>query len=147
MPCTSLPALLDQLHSQRCRIASLSLETGTLQSRGKCLLKESYLVAERVEQSRAGLANALVATRSALAELRLSRSQNPRGIPIPESHGLVAERLLTDAPGLIEALQQATEILKMEFSDTEGSGRETLVKCEKALRRNCSTRTIELRLY
>jgi hypothetical protein len=145
-PSTSLPALLDQLRAQRHRIASLSRETGTLQSRGKSLLKESYLVAARVEQSRARLANAFLTTRSALAELRLSRAQNQGGIPIAKSHGLAAERVLADPPDLLEALQQATEILKMEFSDTEGSGRETLVKCEKALRRNCS-RIIELRLY
>jgi len=58
-----------------------------------------------------------------------------------------AERVLADSPDLIDALQQATEILKLEFSDTEGSGRQTLAKCEQTLQRTRSTQTIELSLY
>jgi hypothetical protein len=45
---------------------------------------------------------------------------------------------------MFEALQQVTEILKLEFSDLEGSSRETLVKCENALRRTRSVCTIVL---
>jgi len=48
---------------------------------------------------------------------------------------------------MVEALEQATEILKMEFSGTEGGGLDTLVKCERVLQRTRSTCTIELPLY
>jgi hypothetical protein len=55
--------------------------------------------------------------------------------------------VVADSPDLVDALQEATDILKMEFADTEGSGRETLDKCEKALQRNRSICTLELPLY
>jgi hypothetical protein len=48
---------------------------------------------------------------------------------------------------MVEALQQAAVVPKMEFTDTQGSGRETLVKCEKVLQRMRSVRTMELPLY
>jgi hypothetical protein len=54
---------------------------------------------------------------------------------------------LADSSDLVEALQEATDILKMEFADTDGSGRETLHKCEKALQRTRSICTLELTLY
>ena len=44
-------------------------------------------------------------------------------------------------------LLQSTEILKLEFSGLEGSGREILVKRENALRKTRSVCTIELPLY
>jgi len=55
--------------------------------------------------------------------------------------------VLVDSPDTLEALRQAAEILQMEFADTEGSGRETLVKCESVLKRTRFVRTIELPLY
>jgi hypothetical protein len=57
------------------------------------------------------------------------------------------ERVLAGSPDMVEALQQSAEILKMEFQVTEGSARDTLVKCEKVLQRIHSVRTIELLLY
>lgn len=80
-----------------------------------------------------------------MAELRVRRSRSQCGTPLSAKEP--AERVLADSPDVIDALQQATEILKMEFSDTEGSGRQTLAKCEQALQRTCSTQTIELSLY
>ena len=59
----------------------------------------------------------------------------------------MTERLLTDSPDLVEALAEAAQILEMEFADTDGSGHETLVKCEKALQRTRLTQTIELPLF
>lgn len=59
----------------------------------------------------------------------------------------VSARVLADSPDMVEALQQSAEILKMEFEDTEGIGRDTLVKCEKVLKRIHSVRTVELPLY
>lgn len=56
----------------------------------------------------------------------------------------VTQRALAD---MVEALQQAAVILKMEFTDIQGSGRETLAKCEKVLLRMRSVRTMELPLY
>jgi len=34
---------------------------------------------------------------------------------------------------LVTALEQATDLLEVEFLNTEGSGYETLLKCKKAL--------------
>jgi hypothetical protein len=51
------------------------------------------------------------------------------------------------SPDLVDALTQATEILETEFFDTEGSGRETLAKCEMALQRTRRKLTIDLPLY
>jgi hypothetical protein len=55
--------------------------------------------------------------------------------------------LAADSPDLVDALQQATDILRMEFTGTEGSGSETLAKCEKVLQRTRSICTLELSLY
>ena len=54
--------------------------------------------------------------------------------------------MLADSQVMFEALLQAAEILKLEFSDLEGSGTETLVKCENALRRTRSVCTIDVPL-
>jgi hypothetical protein len=86
-------------------------------------------------------------TKSAVAELRLRRSQARTGTPVPKPKGSLVDRALADSPDIVEALEQATEILKMQFLGTEGSGRETLAICEKVLRRARSICTIELPLY
>ena len=148
-PCPAAPMLdlIHQLRAQRIRISALSRKSGALRDRGRHLLAESKSLAAQVEQSCANLAGAYLKTRSAVAELRVrhSRSQGRTALPTPS--GNAPELVVADSPDLVEALQQATEILKMGFSDTEGSGRDTLAKCEKALQRTRSTYTIELPLY
>jgi len=56
----------------------------------------------------------------------------------------------TDSRGKLfgprEALELAAEILKMEFAETEGSGKETFLKCEKVLERTKSVMTVRLSL-
>lgn len=145
MPATPEPDLLGHLRTQRRRIAALSKKTIALQTRGMSLLAESTSLARLVEQSSANLAKTHLTIRTAVAELRVRRSLSQCATPLSAKRP--AERLLADSPDVIDALQQATEILKMEFSDTEGSGRQTLAKCEQALQRTRSTQTIELSLY
>ena len=142
-----LPNLRHQLKVQRRKISALSQQSGVLRDRGRTLLAESKSLAARVEQSCTSLASAYLRTKSAVAELRLRRSGTQRGTPAPKPSTNAPDVVLADAPDLVEALEQATEILKMGFSDTDGSGHDTLVKCEKALERTRSTCTIELPLY
>ena len=146
-PIPPAPSLIEQLRTQRSRIATLSRETGSLQWRGVRLLEDSLSLAERIERSRAGLAEALLMTKSAVAELRLRRLQSRTSTPVPKAKSSLVDRALADSPDIVEALEQATEILKMQFLGTEGSGRETLAICEKVLRRARSICTIELPLY
>ncbi len=111
------------------------------------MLAESKSLAARVEQSCTNLAGAYLITKLAVAELRLRRSSKKGGTPIANPSSNVPEVVLADSPDLVEALAQATDILKMEFADTDGSGHETLVKCEKVLQRAHLTQTIELPLF
>ncbi len=142
-----LPDLIHQLRYQRRRISALSRKSGALRNRGIHLLAESKSLAARVEQSCTNLASAYLTTKSAVAELSLRRSGKNGGTPIPNPPSNVPEVVLADSPDLVEALAQATDILKMEFADTDGSGHETLVKCEKVLQRSYFTQTIELPLF
>jgi hypothetical protein len=142
-----LPDLIHKLRAQRIRISALSRKSGALQDRGRDLLAKSKLLAARVEQSWTNLAIACLDTRSAVAELRLHRFGRHRRAPVPEPSRSVPELVLADSPDMVEALERATEILKMEFSGTEGTGLDTLVKCEKVLQRTRSTCTMELPLY
>lgn len=145
MPATPDPDLLGHLRTQRRRIAALSKKTIALQTRGVRLLEESSSLARLLEQSSANLAKTNLTIRTAVAELRLRRSRSQCATPLSAKRP--AECVLADSPDVLDALQQATEILKMEFSDSEGSGRQTLAKCEQALQRTRSTQTIELSLY
>ena len=142
-----LPDLIHQLRAQRIRISALSRKSGALRVRGRDLLAKSKSLAACVEQSWANLAIACLDTRSAVAEFRLHRSARHRRTPVPKPSPSVPELVLADSPDMVEALEQATEILKMEFSGTEGTGLDALVKCEKVLQRTRSTCTIELPLY
>ncbi len=142
-----VPDLIHQLRAQRRRISELTKASGTLQNRGRQLLAESKSLASQVEQSCTNLASAYLTTKSAVAELSLRRSRKNGDTPIPSPSRNAPEVVLADSPDLVEALAQATDILKMEFSDTDGSGHETLVKCEKALQRTHLTQTIELPLF
>jgi hypothetical protein len=145
IPATTVPDLLGHLRTQRRRIATLAKKTIALQTRGMSLLAESSSLARLFEQSRANLARTHLTIATSLAELRQRRSLSRSGEPLPAKRPV--ECVLADSPDVIDALQQATEILKMEFSDTEGSGRQTLTKCQQALQRTRSTQTIELSLY
>ena len=145
IPATPVPDLLGHLRTQRRRIAALAKKTIALQTRGMGLLAESVSLARLFEQSSANLAKTHLTIRTAVAELRQRRSLSQGGESLPAKRP--SESVLADSPDVIDALQQATEVLKMEFSDTEGSGRQTLAKCEKVLHRTRSTQTIELSLY
>ena len=142
-----VPHLIHQLRAQRRRISALSRESGTLRNRGIHLLAESKSLASQVEQSCTSLANAYLTTKLAVAELGLRRSRKNGDTPFPSPSSNVPAVVLADSPDLVEALAQATDILKMEFADTDGSGHETLVKCEKVLKRRHLTQTIELSLF
>jgi hypothetical protein len=48
---------------------------------------------------------------------------------------------------MVEALGLAAEILKLKFAETEGSGKETLLRCERVLGRTKSVLTVRLPLY
>jgi hypothetical protein len=139
-----VPDLLIGLGAQRHRIATLSKTAKTLQSRGKHLLAESNSLAEKFGQASRSLAETYAKSKTALGEIRLPRSAREHGPSTPR--GDMPERVIEDSPEMVEALQQATEILKLEFSDLEGSGRETLAKCERVLQRTRRVLTIELRL-
>jgi hypothetical protein len=141
---SSVPDLLIGLGAQRHRITTLSKTAETLQSRGKHLLAESNSLAEKFGQARRSLAETYAKSKTALAEIRLPSSTRAHGSSAPR--GNMPERVIEDSSEMVEALQQATEILKLEFSDLEGSGRETLLKCEQVLDRARRIWTIELPL-
>ena len=142
-----LPNLIHELRAQRRKISALSQESGTLLDRGRTLLTESKSLVARIEESCTNLAGAYLRTRSTVAELRLRCPSSQGGTPVPKPSTNEPNLVLADSPDLVEALQKAIEILKMGFSDTDGSGRDTLVRCEKVLQRSRSTYTIELPLY
>lgn len=133
------------LRTQRQQIAALARRTRELQTRAKSLVTEANSLAERIQGTGKNLVSTYKVTQRALASLPLRGTGCQDGI-LSCSHG-GNERVLEDAPDMVEALQQAAVILNMEFTDTEGSGRDTLVKCEKVLERMRSVKTIELPLY
>ena len=141
----SASGIVRDLRTQRQQIAALARRTRTLQTRGKCLVTEANSLAERIQGAGKNLVSTYQVTQRALAGLHL-RGTGQQDEILSCSHS-VNERVLEDAPDMVEALQQAAVILKMEFTDTQGSGRETLVKCETVLQRMRSVRTMELPLY
>jgi hypothetical protein len=141
---SSLAGLVVSLEAQRRRIRALSKTSATLETRGKHLLAKSNLLRDKFGQSSKNLTQTFAVTKTAVAELRLLGSSREGGNLTPREKA--AERVVEDSPEMVEALQQATEILKLEFSDSEGSGRETLVKCEQVLQRTRRVWTIELPL-
>jgi len=144
---TNLPDLILQLRNQRGRISALARKNARLQTNGKRLLAESTLLVQVFRRSRTELANTFRSIENAAETFRLRHSSRERGLGAPSNAVAVSERVLVDSPDTLEALRQAAEILQMEFADTEGSGRETLVKCASVLKRTQSVRTIELPLY
>jgi hypothetical protein len=141
---SSLAGLVISLEGQWRRIRALSKRSATLETRGKHLLAKSNLLRDKFGQSSKNLTQTFVVTKTAVAELRLLGSSREGGNLTPREKAV--ERVVEDSPEMVEALQQATEILKLEFSDSEGSGRETLVKCEQVLQRTRRVWTIELPL-
>jgi hypothetical protein len=143
-PSSSLPDLGIYLGAQRRRITALSKTSEALQTRGKHLLAESNSLAEKFGQASRNLTETYVKTKTAMAELRLLGSAKELEASTPRKN--VAERVIEDSPEVVEALRQATEILKLEFYDSEGSGRETLLECEQVLKRAQRVWTVELPL-
>jgi hypothetical protein len=141
---SSLAGLVISLEGQWRRIRALSKRSATLETRGKHLLAKSNLLRDKLGQSSKNLTQTFVVTKTSVAELRLLGSSREGGNLTPREKAV--ERVVEDSPEMVEALQQATEILKLEFSDSEGSGRETLVKCEQVLQRTRRVWTIELPL-
>lgn len=142
---TRLPDLLCDLLSQRQRIVALAKQTVVLQARGRHLLATSSTLAESLAQSSAGLVQTYSATRAAAAGLQIGPAASSGGYCAPRQD--FRERATHDSPELLEALAQATELLRMEFHDTDGGGSDTLAKCEQALLKARTSCTIELRLY
>lgn len=142
---SSLPALVRHLKRQRRRITALAATNALLRTRGKSLLTDAHSLAEKLVGSHANLARTFLATQAAAENFEPRGSDGEHGVQEQWKGG--EERMLRDAPDMVEALRQAAEILKLEFEGTEGSGQDTLVKCEKVLRRTRSVCSIELRLY
>jgi hypothetical protein len=144
-PAATASGIMHDLQSQRRKIIALASKTGTLQTRGRLLLAESNSLAENLKRSSSYLVHTYHLTKATLEDLRLRGTAREVGLPMRSANG--SERVIEDSPDMVEALQQAAEILEMEFTDTEGSGRETLAKCEKVLERTRSIKTIALPLY
>jgi hypothetical protein len=136
---------VDDIKSQQRRIVALTNKSVALRRRGKSLLAESNSLAERMKRSSRNFVRTYHLTRMALDGLRLRRSDKAGVLPTSSTN--FRERVLEDSPDMVEALLQAAEILKLEFADTEGSGRATLAKCETVLKRTQTVQTIELPLY
>jgi hypothetical protein len=131
------------LRMQRLRIDALANETGTLRTRGKHLRAESKSLADGCERSFTQLASVYLTMKTADSEFRRHRDAAFSAQPPKSAGGPSIEY----PPDLVDALTQATEILETEFFDTEGSGRETLAKCEMVLQRTRRKLTIDLPLY
>ena len=140
-----LQFLIADLIGQRQQIAALAKQTAALQARARGLLAVSSTLAAGIAQSSASCAKAYLAFTEVAATLPLDRRAGWIHDPAPRKDS--DARAVEDSTELLEALQHATELLRMEFLDTEGSGRDTLAKCETALRRRRTSCTIELLLY
>jgi hypothetical protein len=140
-----LSSVINNLKSQRHKIAILAGKTGTLRARGQDLLAESILLSAGLERSSRDLADTYVLTKKVLTGLPLRGSGRQAGVPLRSQN--MSERIVEDSPDMVEALEEAAEILKMEFAETQGSGRETLLKCEKVLGRTKSVFTLRFPLY
>lgn len=128
-----------RLYAQRRETENLLARSALLRSR--CLLRrtETRLLCEEIGH----FCKTLAATFTSIERLRydLCGSLHQGDSDCTDLESITAPR------DLVGALEDATEILRMEFLETEGSGRETLVKCEDALRKAQSIRTFILPLY
>jgi hypothetical protein len=145
MPLRLPTDLIEHLATQRRRISALSKKSEKLRRHGRILLAESNCLAGKLERSAKNLADTYLANKAAANDIQNRSSCSATASLTKSRNG--CKRVLADSPDMVEALELATEILKMEFSETEGSGRQTLVKCEQVLERTRSSTTIELRLY
>ena len=139
-----LSSVINNLKSQRRKIVILANKTGTLRTRGQHLLAQSILLSLSLEQSSRDLTDTFVLTKKVLTRLPLRGSGRQGEVPLRSNN--VRERVVEDSPDMVEALELAAEILKMEFAETEGSGKETFLKCEKVLERTKSVMTVRLSL-
>jgi hypothetical protein len=101
----SASGIVRELRTQRQQIAALARRTRTLQTRGKCLVAEANSIAERIQGPGKNLVSTFQVTQRALAGLQLRDTHKHDGI-LSCSH-TVNERVLEDAPDMVEALQQA----------------------------------------
>ena len=138
-----LTEIAARLRMQRLRIDALANETGTLRTRGKRLRAESKSLAEGCQRSFTQLASIYLTMKTAESEFRGHSSADFSAHPPNSAGGPSIEH----SPDLVDALTQAAEILETAFFDTEGSGRETLAKCEMALQSTRRKLTIDLPLY
>lgn len=128
-----------RLRTQRRKTESLLARSAMLRSWCLLLGAETKLLWEGTKQSCKTLAGTFSSINGQRCELCGPSRQS--GSERTDLENIAAPR------DLVAALEDATEILKMEFFETEGSGRQTLVKCEDALRRAHSVRTLILPLY
>jgi hypothetical protein len=123
---TNSPA---RLEAEQVRLASLVLQNQRLGEYAKRAVAESYSLYGQFLRSCESLAEVGSATESLVARGRRRRK-------ITGSSSVEREcPPTTDLAYLLDALQQATEILQTGFAETAGSGRQTLDKCRMALHR------------
>lgn len=132
-----LAGLWPRLRAQRRKAEDLLSRNAMLLARCSRLRAETKLVCEEIAQC----CETLTCTFVSVKRCRTCAPARP-------SRALRANLKNTAAPhDLVAALRDAIELLRMEFLETDGSGRETLTKCENALRRVQSIRTFILELY
>jgi hypothetical protein len=125
VPDDSLFSLRLRLEVHRNRAESLIRKGRTLQSRGRRLAVKAGSLCNQLSQCGAALSNSCA--RSTTMRIRLAL--RPRPIRIPAALPSATTETLgevVESPDLLAALADAVEILKLEFADTEGSGRRTL---------------------
>lgn len=136
---TELTNLGVRLRAQRRKSDVLLAQNAVLRSR--CVLRqaETKLLCEGIGE----FCKTLAETFASIERVRRENCTSPRqgGADRTDLENVAAPR------DFVSALAVATELLRMEFLETEGSGRETLVKCEDALRKAHSGRTFILPLY
>ena len=138
-----LTEIAARLRMQRLRIDALANKTWTLRTRGKHLLAESKSLADTCARSFTQLAGIYLTMKTAESEFRRHGGDGRSAHPPKSASRPPTER----SPDLVDVLAQATEILETEFFDTEGSGRETLARCEMVLQRTRRKLTMDLPLY
>ena len=138
-PSMELQNLGVRLRAQRRKSDVLLAQSAVL--RYRCVLRqaETKLLCDGIGE----FCKTLAGTFASIERVRRENCTSPRqsGTDRTDLEDVAAPR------DFVSALADATELLRMEFLETEGSGRETLVKCEDALRKAQSVRTLILPLY
>jgi hypothetical protein len=133
--------------AQRRRLEALCVRSEMLRTRGSMLRDEVQWLSQCIQHSYLKLIAAYTAMKH--ANTPAGHHFRPSGDPALQNtmpaKGAQPVAIETD---LTDALLGATEILRTEFADTQGSGRETLERCERALcKARLPIRSIELPLY